>query len=883
MKTKILLIATLALIFTPGLVLAGSSGCGANGCTDNITFPDPGKFIIFQGDLSNGGGLGRVNSSFYTTYGPAIGADVRSNINPAYPLWSSTIDWTTAIYDLWGDTYWTADSPAHSPYYTFLTAARTCRDITLAQTGGATDMSVYPASEVAYTYDNAHDNFTTFLFDGVHWDNLPSEYHYDFLNGSSQSGQHNAIHGIESLICKSAQKPIQGLSLDTSSITAGATTTLRFSDNDYLGNAAQTCTLTSDKPSDPGNAAVKLPAAMGVPNCDGGGMMNLTKTGDPDQTSPLINVSAYLYRCVDASFTGISPTAPNNCTEVDVKQTCAQYSGINTAAAVGLAALGGQKTCIRWVTTSATYSCTIPAPSGAISVSPSQTTTYTYACTNLNGTTTKTATLTVGAGSYPILSVGSINASNVAIVGTPERFAGRVYQAIRSVIASVIARVARAASGPVSGKPLQLSTPITNSGASTAVKFVNAYFIDVNNDNAAAQPGVGTTTGAWDLYYTVDQTGLPNSASVNSAVTVRNNTFSPPGGTGLPDGTHGVVFCADWYGNVSNPTQPLTSRCTTKTIQYVGPGADLTASAVTSSAPNPVANQTVTLSSTITNIGSAATSGGFPDLFEINPNSIPADFASIQTVRAYSSAALPVLGSHTATATYTFPSAGVWYIRACANTDTGGHTPPTTGGVGESDYTNNCGTGSVTSTWTPVTVGSGAPPAPTVTLSPTTQSILSGQKASFTWSSTNATSCKDVATPPAFDNGPTSGTNVQTNSALTTSGIYQLSCTGPGGTKLSNQASVTVLQPGAYITASPQRVVPGQPSQISWSANDVTGCKVTGTDGFIWPQVATTTIATTSATRTINAQTVYTINCTTTGADSSASIVVNVLPSFKEF
>jgi len=71
-----------------------------------------------------------------------------------------------------------------------------------------------------------------------------------------------------------------------------------------------------------------------------------------------------------------------------------------------------------------------------------------------------------------------------------------------------------------------------------------------------------------------------------------------------------------------------------------------------------------------------------------------------------------------------------------------------------------------------------APPAPTVTLTASASSVTSGQSATLTWSSTNATSC----TASGGWNGTLATSGSQSTGALTESGSFTLTCTGGGGT-----------------------------------------------------------------------------------------------------
>jgi hypothetical protein len=165
---------------------------------------------------------------------------------------------------------------------------------------------------------------------------------------------------------------------------------------------------------------------------------------------------------------------------------------------------------------------------------------------------------------------------------------------------------------------------------------------------------------------------------------------------------------------------------------------------------------------------------------------------------------------------------------------------------------------------------------PTVGLTATPDTINPGHSSTLTWSSTHATSCTftDESSPRG-----TSGTRVVSPNTTAT---YGITCTGSGGSATA-YADVTVIQPAAYITAAPVRVAAGTPTQLSWSATHVNSCTVSGTDGYNWSSGSVSSVATTTAPRTITAQTTYTITCTTLSTPVTGSVVVNVLPDFSEF
>jgi hypothetical protein len=222
---------------------------------------------------------------------------------------------------------------------------------------------------------------------------------------------------------------------------------------------------------------------------------------------------------------------------------------------------------------------------------------------------------------------------------------------------------------------------------------------------------------------------------------------------------------------------------------------------------------------------------------------------------------------------------------------TGGCTSPGAGGAGGSGGSGGNG-GNATNPLgaPPMTCNNGRvnPPAcdvlaPTVTLTANPSTIDTGSPTKLTWSSTNATSCTSL-------NGGTGEGSFSTNSdannsvgvnvgPLTSSKNYQIYCDGPGGRVTSNTVPVTVLQPTLGITANPLRLTTGSSSKLTWNASDVTGCAVTGSNGF--SNMGTSGIAV--DTGPITAQTIFTLTCDVIGPSISRSVTVNILPIFQPF
>ncbi|MHB8660601.1 MAG: hypothetical protein ACYC75_01495 [Minisyncoccota bacterium] len=182
-------------------------------------------------------------------------------------------------------------------------------------------------------------------------------------------------------------------------------------------------------------------------------------------------------------------------------------------------------------------------------------------------------------------------------------------------------------------------------------------------------------------------------------------------------------------------------------------------------------------------------------------------------------------------------------------------------------------------------------PAPTATLyanGKTSTTIVSGNSATLTWSSSNASSCDFIVSPPSTGPGhaANNSTGVSTG-VLSSTQNYQLSCTGPGGSADSNIATVTVVNPAVTITANPARVpsvnAPNNRTTLAWSTNDpshTTSCSVLGGNGFSASGISNSGIDSGP----ITDQTVFLINCQMTDSPNIySSVIVNIAPNFQSF
>jgi hypothetical protein len=119
-------------------------------------------------------------------------------------------------------------------------------------------------------------------------------------------------------------------------------------------------------------------------------------------------------------------------------------------------------------------------------------------------------------------------------------------------------------------------------------------------------------------------------------------------------------------------------------------GVNLTAGAITPTAAT--AGTPVTLVSSITNAGSASTVTTFTDVFQ---RATDASGTGAVVIGTFANPVRAAGSSGNATLSYTFPTAGIYYVRACADNNAA-----FVGTITESNESDNCGA------WTGVNVGS---------------------------------------------------------------------------------------------------------------------------------------------------------------------------------
>jgi phospholipase C len=120
---------------------------------------------------------------------------------------------------------------------------------------------------------------------------------------------------------------------------------------------------------------------------------------------------------------------------------------------------------------------------------------------------------------------------------------------------------------------------------------------------------------------------------------------------------------------------------------------------------------------------------------------------------------------------------------------------------------------------------------PTITqFSATPSTVNSGQTTTLTWATQNATSVTITPSIPMPEDAitlPTSGSDVVPVSTTT---VFSITATGPGGSV--GPQSVTVLVPVVLaLTASPNTIAPGQPSTLTWRVANGSPSSLSITDG----------------------------------------------------
>jgi lysophospholipase L1-like esterase len=175
-----------------------------------------------------------------------------------------------------------------------------------------------------------------------------------------------------------------------------------------------------------------------------------------------------------------------------------------------------------------------------------------------------------------------------------------------------------------------------------------------------------------------------------------------------------------------------------------------------------------------------------------------------------------------------------------------------------------------------VNIAVAAPPPPTATLTATPANVDFNAATQLSWSSSNATSC----TASRGWSGSRGLSGSESSPSLTESTVFELVCSGPGGT-VSSSAQVSVTPPpvpSVTLSATPGTVTNGSTARLSWSTKDANDCAASGAwTGQKGPagDEQTTALATEST---------FSLSCAGPGGSAYATITIKVTaaPGFTE-
>ncbi len=185
--------------------------------------------------------------------------------------------------------------------------------------------------------------------------------------------------------------------------------------------------------------------------------------------------------------------------------------------------------------------------------------------------------------------------------------------------------------------------------------------------------------------------------------------------------------------------------------------------------------------------------------------------------------------------------------------------------------------------------------------------VDAGQTTTLYWTSTNADYCEETPGTTGFahaghlqPNGNTPTVSLlPPASSCNGSGQcimnFSLTCVGPAGPSPARSASVTVMEPGITISASPERVPYGGSTTVSWNATNVNSCsleknsKPWNPSGVVLTANSGRVVKGSATDSNITNQTTYTITCVnnvtsiSASANLSASTIVNVITNYNIF
>lgn len=347
----------------------------------------------------------------------------------------------------------------------------------------------------------------------------------------------------------------------------------------------------------------------------------------------------------------------------------------------------------------------------------------------------------------------------------------------------------------------------------------------------------------------------------------------------LPVGDYG--FSVSGYDGSSWGT-PLHSI----TYKVVAGKPDLTVSGINPTSA--IAGVPTTYSATVTNTGNASTGIGFKNFYQIKTGTVGvgsgniftkiiniAHAAEVITDLPYTNMnALGAGASDQARQTYTFPDAGVYAIRVCADK---ANRNDATGVIPESNEDNNCGG------WTQINVTGQCNPACGGGTACFNGSCVTNCPAGYTGTPPN---CSVSSSCPSGYSGtpPNCVVQVCTPSTSCTSGANVCGMRNTGtcntnGSACSVSTPSDSLCPVLALDAVPIRVRKDSATKLTWSATgSIVSCSLRGQNGFSSADLSGTNVDSGA----IDAETIFTLSCDTAIGPRSKSVTVTLVPIYIE-
>jgi hypothetical protein len=346
------------------------------------------------------------------------------------------------------------------------------------------------------------------------------------------------------------------------------------------------------------------------------------------------------------------------------------------------------------------------------------------------------------------------------------------------------------------GQPVTVNGTVKNIGDGSTVTGFNDMF--VTNVNAQ-----GT---AWNTIQTATPASPARGAGGTSSF---STTFAA---SNFPSaGNYAYAYCVDydagWNQSIAESNE--NNNCVNGTIVMSQP--DLTPG--TAPTFTTVAGQPVTVTGTVSNIGSAGTGIGFNNMFVTNLNAQGTAWGTIQTATPKSSAVAPA-GTASFSTVFdgsNFPTAGNYPYAYCVDYDSGWNQL-----IAESNENNNCTSGTITVTPPPVTG--------TCSITPSTDGYVGDP---YTWKVSGVSGGTGTYTYSWTGSENLSGTTATVRKTYTTAGTKSASVTitsGSQSTTINCSTSsggsggpVVIQSCDPTLTANPTTVNLGGATSLSWT------------------------------------------------------------------